>query len=850
MVFTKRKRERDALKESEAKHRLLFESMMDAFVYVDMNGYILEANHAYQLMLGYSEEELRQLTFIDLTPEKWHAFEQSILEKQVLAQGNSEVYEKEYRRKDGAIFPVELRTFLIRDNTGSPTGMWAIVRDITARKKFKDSLEKQIAALTKPLDGISGISFKDLFIVDEIQRLQDMFANACGVAALITHPDGTPITQASNFTFLCSEIIRKNPRGIINCQISDAIIGRHNAYGPNIQFCLSAGLYNAGASITVGGHHVANWLIGQVRNEAQTEEQIMEYARELGEDKTRFLEAFRKVPVMSTERFEQIAHFLFILANQISTTAYQNIQQARFISDYNRTEEKLRIAAEQYDFITNTSMDGFVVVDSKGHILDMNEAFSRMIGYSQDELLKMFIRDIDVKLTPEEMRKLVKAASTGPQLFETRNRCKDGHTIDVEISMTSPLRQMDRSFLFVRDITKRKQTEQERHKFEAQMREFQKLESLGVLAGGIAHDFNNLLMAILGNADLALLSLSPASPARQNIEGIIKTSQRAADLCNQMLAYSGKGRFVLGQYDLSEIVREMTHMLQVSVSKKAYLRYRLAKDLPAVEADATQLRQVIMNLITNASEALSDENGAIDITSGVMECDRSYLSESYLDDNLPEGRYVFLEVADSGCGMSPETREKIFDPFFSTKFMGRGLGLSAVLGIIRGHKGAIKVYSEPGKGTTIKILFPATGAIPSNHEQSEIKSMPPPGGGTVLLVDDDESVLDIAAKMLERLTFNVITASDGKRGLEVFQEREAEIDCALLDLTMPRMDGEEVFREIRRIRNNIRVILSSGYNEQEVTQRFVGKGLTGFVQKPYTLAKLREVMKDAFDKAD
>jgi signal transduction histidine kinase len=240
------------------------------------------------------------------------------------------------------------------------------------------------------------------------------------------------------------------------------------------------------------------------------------------------------------------------------------------------------------------------------------------------------------------------------------------------------------------------------------MREVQKLESLGVLAGGIAHDFNNILMAILGNADLALLALSPTSPAWQNLQEITRASQRAADLCRQMLAYSGKGRFVVGRYDLSEIVREMAQMLEISVSKKASLRYSFARELPSVEADATQLRQIIMNLITNASEALGDENGVISIATGVMECDRDYLAESYLDDNLPPGPFVFVEVSDSGLGMDAETRSRIFDPFFTTKAekKGTGLGLAVSYGIIERHRGRIEAQSEAGRGTTFTIHLP------------------------------------------------------------------------------------------------------------------------------------------------
>lgn len=394
----------------------------------------------------------------------------------------------------------------------------------------------------------------------------------------------------------------------------------------------------------------------------------------------------------------------------------------------------------------------------------------------------------------------------------------------------------------VLDITARKRAEEERARLEAQMREVQKLESLGVLAGGIAHDFNNLLMAILGNADLALLSLSPASPARPNVEEIVRASQRAADLCRQMLAYSGKGRFVVGRYDLTEIVREMTQILKVSVSKKAALRYSFAADLPAVEVDATQMRQVIMNLITNASEALGDASGIISVSTGVMDCDRAYLAESHLDDKLPEGRYVYLEVADTGCGMNEETRRRLFDPFFTTKFTGRGLGLAAVLGIVRGHQGAIKVHSEPGKGTTFTILLPAVAWQPDDQVLIATLAAAPHRQGTILLIDDDPHVRRVAGEMLARLGLQVLTAAHSQEGLEIFQTKGKEIDCVLLDLTMPGMGGEEAFQEMRRLRPDVRVVLSSGYDEQDATQQFAGQGLAGFIQKPYTVAKLQEVL--------
>ncbi len=514
------------------------------------------------------------------------------------------------------------------------------------------------------------------------------------------------------------------------------------------------------------------------------------------------------------------------------------------VTERKRAEERLRFT----QFVMDRSGEPAFWMGPDARIVYVNEAGCRSLGYSREELLSMTIHDFDPDLRREDWAaQWEEIRRRGNFTIESRNRARDGRLFPVEVRVNYvEFEGREYNCAFVRDLSERRKAEEERHNLEARMQDVQKLESLGVLAGGIAHDFNNLLMAILGNADLALHNLSPASPARSSVEDIERASQRAADLCRQMLAYSGKGRFVVGRYDLTEIVREMTRMLEISISKKAALHYRFAGDVPPVQVDVTQMRQVIMNLITNASEALGDDGGVISVSSGAMECDRAYLSESYLDDNLPEGRYVFLEVADTGCGMDAETRRRIFDPFFTTKFAGRGLGLAAVLGIVRGHKGAIKVYSEPGKGTTIKILLPAAEWTPEEREPAAEKSSRPRGSGTILLVDDDPNVRVVGSAMLELLGYKALTASNGREGLEVFRGRGDEITLVILDLTMPEMGGEEAFREIHRLRSDVRVILSSGYNEQDVVQRFAGKGLAGFIQKPYTVAMLRETLDRVF----
>jgi len=394
------------------------------------------------------------------------------------------------------------------------------------------------------------------------------------------------------------------------------------------------------------------------------------------------------------------------------------------------------------------------------------------------------------------------------------------------------------------DLSERKRAEAEKARLEAQIQHAQKLESLGVLAGGIAHDFNNLLCGILGGGELALRLLHQSHPAREHLVTISQTAQRAAELCGQMLAYSGRGRFVVEAVDLSRVVEGMAHLIRVSVSKKAALHYHLAENLPAVEADVTQVRQVLMNLVINASEALGDRNGVITVSSGVLHCDHGYLSETFGGEQLPRGRYVFLEVSDTGEGMSADTRARIFDPFFTTKFTGRGLGLAATSGIVRGHRGAIRVYSEPGAGSSFKLLLP-----PSDRQPRAATPLPEAptwkGTGLVLLVDDEPMVRQVGQAMLEQLGFEVVAAEDGPTGLARFEERPDEFVLALVDMTMPGLDGEELFGKLRRIHPSVPVLLMSGYNEQDATSRFAGKGLAGFVAKPFSLKTLTHEVREA-----
>jgi signal transduction histidine kinase/CheY-like chemotaxis protein/PAS domain-containing protein len=393
------------------------------------------------------------------------------------------------------------------------------------------------------------------------------------------------------------------------------------------------------------------------------------------------------------------------------------------------------------------------------------------------------------------------------------------------------------------DITERRQMQEEMRRLEETSRQNQKLESLGVLAGGIAHDFNNLLTVILGNAEMMSLESPPGGADRGRITDILTAGNRAAELCRQMLAYAGKAPFFLERVDVGDLVNEMMLLLKPGISRKVDLKLNLERDLPPVVGDPSQIRQIVMNLVLNASEAIGDRTGEITMGIGTSWYDEARLRDFEMSETLFPGPYVHVEVTDTGCGMDAQTRSRIFEPFFSTKFTGRGLGLASVLGIVRAHKGALKVGSDPGKGTTFRVLFPAL-----TETAKEILAPEPSstagwrGKGTILLVDDEESLLSLGTQMLEHLGFTVLTATDGLQAVDLYRERGKGIDLVLMDLTMPRMDGAEAFGELRRMNPDVRIVFASGYSREDMSERFEGKGLEGILQKPFTLGKLREAL--------
>ncbi len=553
-------------------------------------------------------------------------------------------------------------------------------------------------------------------------------------------------------------------------------------------------------------------------------------------------EATVRRPTGEYQTFDISFHPIFDEHGEVSLI----VPEGRNISERKLAEERLRHQWHTFDTALSNSPDFSYTFDLQGRFTYANRALLSLLQISFEEIIGKSFFDLEY---PPELAALLDRQIQ--QVIESNEPIRDqtdftgpsGETRHYDYIFV-PVRADDGSVEAVagstRDITERKLAEEKERQREEQFRERARLESLGVMAGGIAHDFNNLLTGILGGA--SLLAETNSEKIRSIAGQITFAAERAAELTNQMLAFSGKGSFAIEAVDLDSLVEENLTLLRASLARNVTVHLELEGKGNFVEADPAQIQQVVMNLLINASEAIGERPGTVTIRTSLAQ-QRVPKFSSQLQTVISAGDYVSLEVADNGIGMTPDTLKRIFDPFFTTKFTGRGLGLSAVLGIVKGHRGDIEIESRPGTGSTFRILLPASKTTLSLRRKSAPEMSSAASGQTVLVVDDELIVLRTASLSLERRGYRVLQAANGSEAIEVLRAHP-EVELVILDLTMPVMTGEQAIPLIRQLRPATPILLSSGFSEAEVAKRFASSGIAGFLQKPYKVSTINAKVTD------
>jgi two-component system, cell cycle sensor histidine kinase and response regulator CckA len=642
------KREITERKRAEQRYRDLFESSRDGIVHTNMQGRIQDANAAYIDMLGYSKEEILLLTYQQLTPSKWHDAEGEIVRSQIILRGYSDEYEKEYIKKDGTLFPIILRTWLMTNEHGSSSGMWAMVRDITERK---------------------------------------------------------------------------------------------------------------------------------------------------------------------------------------------------------RAEEALRQSEQKYRDIFNATSDALGIHDVTGKFLDVNEQMCAMFQYDRATALGLSLNDLSVGVSPyseaEAFEKFRRSIEEGPQVFEWQSRRSSGEIFWCEVALRSYRIGGEMCVVAsARDITARKLMEEQQRQWEQQRQQLLKAESLSRMAGAIAHHFNNMLGAVIGNLELASIGLPQGSVIHDHLIAAMEASGRAAEISRSMLAYLGQTTSERESIDLTETTSEALLLLGASLPKKVHLEINLPPEEVMIPADTDHIKQILTNLVLNASEAIGEQEGFISVAIHPVAASDIPESRFFPSEWKPAAKsYACLSVSDTGCGIDAVTQETIFDPFYSTKFAGRGLGLAVAMGLVRAHEGAIALESRVGWGSSFRLYLPMSeiDAQPPSQDEKLISKIIE-GQGLVLLVEDEPMVRNMAESMLKRLGYEVTTACDGSEAVDIFRERKYEFGLVLLDLNMPRMGGWETLSVLRTLRPDIPVVLASGYDEAQVMQGYHPERPQAFLHKPYRMKDLRAVL--------
>lgn len=907
--ITEQKQGEEALRQSEAKYRMLTENMRDIIWSADHTTKFTYISPSVRNVLGFEPEEMLEKTYFDLlTPEVRERFKpvysKRISSIQELGPLSSKTYEIEIVKKDNSRIWVEVVSNPKIDTEGRLVGFQGVTRDVSQRKQQQEDLaasellyrtlfesaRESIIIIDLEGDGLGRIvsanpaaakihgysmdefttlSLKDLETPDSSNALQkriDTVLSGQLLRGVLDHrrKDGSvfPIEISANLIEIrghryCIGI----DRDISERKLAEDALSKSESKFRSYVEASPVGIFETDSDGRMLSANKACSSITGFSNQALMQMRLLDLVQP--ESMSDNLLRFQKLK----KHGEEHADVEIITAS--GDTIWESVHAVKLsddrflffivdITDRKRAEEQLKIASEETLQLIGRMTNGFIifesVFDEDGKFvsyrhLSTNDAFEKIIGVKSEDVIGKTIHEAWPGTEQGWVDRCGEVAMTGvPQSFEMYH----GPTDKVYYcSVYRPWESADRFCMILEDITQKKRAQEELLEMERKLLQSQKLESLGVLSGGIAHDFNNLLAVIIGNIELAQESDFSSSENKLFLERALSASMRSAGLIRQMLDYSGKGAFELNEVNLSELVENNIDMFRMTVPKNINLNVDSSDDEIFVKADMSQIQQVIMNLLINASESFEGRNGTIRITTGAQYCDESLISKSLLPEKPQPQNMAFVSVRDEGMGMDAQTVGRIFDPFFSTKFVGRGLGMSVVHGVVRGHHGAVTIDSQPGSGTTITVLLPllyrkehvngisqATKTVYASEEENstEIKTF------SVLVVDDEPEVLELLVKQLRGLGCKTFSAINGKEAIDIFKQNRG-IDLVILDFVMPEMGGLEAFHKLTELDPELNIVLCSGYKEEHFRDDFkTGLKPVAFLDKPYRFSTVKSLI--------
>ncbi len=702
------------------------------------------------------------------------------------------------------------------------------------------------------------LAFQDMFDLSLLSDLLNKFEHSCGVPILVVDPDNNLLGESS-YNRLCDQFHHKHPETKKKCMLFDGN-NRFESIGNDHELCKCGNnFWHIVFPLLLEDHPIAMFFVGPflIEEEDRSFDRFKAWAKRFDFDESDYLSTLQSVPVVPRSQIEQLRNTFHLITQSILTIGKTNLKLKRKIDQHQQVQDKLKANEKRFRTIYELLPVGYQSLDEEGRYLEVNQKWLTQFGYRREEVIGKWFGDF----LPDDHKIMFKQGfeniKSGCQISNVQYQFfrKDGVLADIILNgviETDSNGNFKRTHCELHDISQHIAIEKERKQVETRLEEAKRLESLSQLAGGVAHDFNNLLTGVIGNVNMAMDDLPANSNIQKYLTEIEGAARKAALLSQKMLAYSGKIHILLEPIRLSEYIHANIGEIQSLIPDNIKLIVDLEASLPSIHGAQEQIQQMVQALVSNAAEAFEGKQGKIRLKTGFEQLTSIPEEKTYGIPDPPAGDYVYLQIQDDGVGMSGEVQAKLFDPFFTTKFTGRGLGMSAVLGIVRGHNGFLKIHSKPQLGTTIQVWLPVKDSSRKQSESTEA-TVPPsqePSHDlqpTILVVDDEPVILRMTERALRMSGYTSITAGNGHDALEIYRKLDGKIQLVVLDLAMPDMDGAEVFSRIREMNPSAKVLMISGYDITNASNTLESQYLAGFLQKPFGPSKLLSKIDEILD---